>query len=46
MEGSVNYKVLRHMCKLFEFNEIEILYWNQINISLEYGANLHNKYQQ
>ncbi|CAD8051124.1 unnamed protein product [Paramecium sonneborni] len=46
-EQSYRYKMHFGICKMMEFNELELVYWHLLNLQLEYGRKLqHSNLQE
>ncbi|CAD8148681.1 unnamed protein product [Paramecium pentaurelia] len=45
-EQSYRYKMHLGLCKMMEFNELELVYWHLLNLQFDYGKKLHTNYLQ
>ncbi|CAD8052042.1 unnamed protein product [Paramecium sonneborni] len=45
-EQSYRYKMHLGLCKMMEFNELELVYWHLLNLQFDYGKKLQPNYSQ
>ncbi|CAD8134271.1 unnamed protein product [Paramecium octaurelia] len=45
-EQSYRYKIHFGLCKMMEFNELELVYWHLLNLQFDYGKKLQSNYSQ
>ncbi|CAK71175.1 unnamed protein product (macronuclear) [Paramecium tetraurelia] len=45
-EQSYRYKIHLGLCKMMEFNELELVYWHLLNLQFDYGKKLQPNYSQ